>query len=79
MRGWVWGLLLFMKQTLSDKIFNWFSSLKEWFQDVFSSDKNTEDESFYEKYWWIPCAISVLSLVVAVLNILCKIYIIKNL
>lgn len=26
-----------MKQTLSDKFFNWFGSVKEWFQSAFGS------------------------------------------
>lgn len=42
-----------MKQTLSDKIFNWFSSVKEWFQSVFDPDENAKDKSFYERYWWV--------------------------
>lgn len=55
-----------MKQTLSDKIFNWFSSVKGWFQYVFSSDKNTKDKSFYERYWWLPDVFSLIALVVAI-------------
>jgi hypothetical protein len=42
-----------MKQTLSDNFFNWFGSVKEWFQSVFGSDENAKDKSFYERYWWV--------------------------
>lgn len=45
--------MIHVKQTLSDKIFNWFSSVKEWFQSVFGPDENYEDKSFYERYWWV--------------------------
>lgn len=56
-----------MKQTLSDKIFNWLGSVKEWFQDVFDRDDDfDDDESFYEKYWWLPDIISVIALAVAI-------------
>ena len=66
MRGWVWGLL-FMKQTLSDKFFNWFGFIKELFPDIFNRDDDfDENETFYEKYWWIPDVISLIALVVAI-------------
>ena len=56
-----------MKQTLSDKFFNWLGSVKEWFQDVFNRDDDfDDDESFYEKYWWLPDIISVIALAVAI-------------
>lgn len=45
--------MIHVKQTLSDKIFNWFSSVKEWFQSVFGLDENAKDKSFYERYWWV--------------------------
>lgn len=56
-----------MKQTLSDKFFNWLGSVKEWLQDVFDRDDDFDnDESFYEKYWWLPDIISVIALAVAI-------------
>lgn len=43
-----------MKQTLSDKFFNWFGSVKKWFQNIFERDDNfNDDKSFYERYWWV--------------------------
>lgn len=45
--------MIHVKQTLSDKIFNWFSSVKKWFQSAFGPDENAKDKSFYERYWWV--------------------------
>ena len=36
-----------MKQTLSDKFFNWFRSVKEWFQNIFERDDNFNDDKSF--------------------------------
>lgn len=58
--------MIHVKQTLSDKIFNWFSSVKEWFQSAFGPDENAKDKSLYERYWWLPDVFSLIALVVAI-------------
>ena len=36
-----------MKQTLSDNFFNWFRSVKEWFQNIFERDDNFNDDKSF--------------------------------
>ena len=36
-----------MKQTLSDNFFNWFRSVKEWFQNIFERDDNFNDDNSF--------------------------------
>lgn len=42
-----------MKQTLSDKFFNWFGSVKEWFQNIFERDDNFNDDKSFVGWGFI--------------------------